>query len=184
MSRHISDAGLALVKSMEGLRLESYQDPAGIWTVGYGHTPAKPGWTINQALADKLLRSDMAHAEQTVDSLTQDVATTDDQFSAMASLCFNIGAGGFRGSSVLRAHRAGQFQAAADAFLSWDKAHVNGQLVVLSGLFKRRTAERALYLGEATPSSAARTPSSRKTDPDHSANDLNRAELEHLGRGK
>jgi lysozyme len=64
----------------------------------------------------------------------------------MVSLAFNIGAAGYRSSTVLRRHRAGAYRAAADAFLLWDKAHVDGQLVTVAGLLNRRKAEMALYL--------------------------------------
>jgi lysozyme len=64
----------------------------------------------------------------------------------MVSLTFNVGMQGFLGSSVRRLHNAGEFPAAAGAFLLWDKAHVDGQLVTLPGLLNRRRAEEALYL--------------------------------------
>jgi lysozyme len=64
----------------------------------------------------------------------------------MVSLCFNIGSGNFRTSSVLKFHLAGSVDAAADAFLLWDKAHVDGVLQEVAGLLARRQAERALYL--------------------------------------
>ena len=77
---------------------------------------------------------------------TDDVPTGENQFAAMVSLCFNIGSGNFKTSSVLRRHREGDDAAAADAFLLWDKAHVDGELVELDGLLRRREAERTLYL--------------------------------------
>jgi len=72
--------------------------------------------------------------------------SSDNQFAAMVSLTFNIGTGAFLGSTVLHQHKAGNFEAAADAFLLWDKAHINGKLVVVPGLLNRRIDERALYL--------------------------------------
>ena len=146
MVRAINDTGLGLIKSFEGIRLESYQDVAGIWTVGYGHIrDVTPGMTITEAQASAFLRQDIADAEQTVDSTCGSVPTTDNQFAAMVSLCFNIG-GNFRNSSVLKGHIAKNSAAAADAFLKWDKAHVDGQLVVVNGLHNRREKEKALYL--------------------------------------
>src|SRR5215468_3101457 len=69
MARAINNAGLDLIKSSEGLRLESYQDVAGIWTVGYGHIKnVTSGMTITEAQATAFLRQDVADAEQTVDS--------------------------------------------------------------------------------------------------------------------
>lgn len=147
MAREIDVAGLALIKRFEGLRLEADQDVAGIWTIGYGHTRGVvPGMTITEAQADQALADDLGGAEAVVDDATADVATGDNQFSAMVSLCFNIGSVNFRASTVLREHRAGAFAAAADAFLMWNKTHVDGVLQVVAGLTDRRTAERALYL--------------------------------------
>jgi lysozyme len=100
--------------------------------------------TEDQALA--FLREDLGQAEAAVDAAASSVATDDNQFAAMVSLCFNIGSGNFRTSSVLRMHRAGDPAAAADAFLLWDKAHVNGELKEVDGLKRRRERERELYL--------------------------------------
>ena len=146
MTRAINQAGLQIIKSGESCRLTTYLDPAGIPTQGWGHTPATMGQTISQAEADALLVSDIAWAAAAVDGATHDVSTTDNQFSAMCSFCYNVGAGAFRGSSVLRLHRAMKYQGAADAFLMWNRSHVDGKLVVLAGLTRRREEERALYL--------------------------------------
>jgi lysozyme len=147
MARQINSAGLNLIATSEGLRLDAYQDVAGIWTIGYGHIRGvRPGMTItaNQAMA--FLREDLGQAETAVDTATSSVTTDDNQFAAMVSLCFNIGWGNFRTSSVLRQHLARNPAAAADAFLMWDKAHVNGELQVVQGLRNRRERERDLYL--------------------------------------
>ncbi len=148
MTRQINEAGLALVRRDEGLKLTAYRDGAGVLTIGYGHTGPSVtlGETITEAQAIVLLEADLGQAQYAVDDRTHDVATTDMQFSAMVSLCFNIGIGAFRTSSVLRFHRLGRTKIAADSFLLWDKAHVNGKLVVLPGLLRRREEERALYL--------------------------------------
>jgi len=143
--RQINTAGLAIIKSNEGLRLKAYTDIAGVWTIGYGHTPATPGQVITQAQADALLMQDIAHAASVIEALTQNVPTSDNQFSAMISLAFNIGTGAFRGSSVLRYHLAQDHVHAAKSFLLWDKAHVDGELVVVQGLLKRRIQESNLY---------------------------------------
>ncbi len=148
MTRQINDAGLNIVRIDEGLRLDAYRDTAGIATIGYGHTgpDVHMGMVISEAQALIFLRADTAHAAQAVFNATHDVPTTDNQFSAMVSLTFNIGAAAFRGSSVLRDHREGEPGAAASAFQMWDKSHVNGRLVVLAGLLRRRKEEAALYL--------------------------------------
>ena len=147
MTRSINQAGLALIEHFEGLRLEAYQDVAGIWTIGYGHTRGVfPGMRFTAAQAQQALQDDLITAEAAVGSAVAGANTTDDQFAAMVSLCFNIGSGNFRSSTVLREHLAGDVPAAANAFLMWNKATVNGVLTVVAGLTARRTAERALYL--------------------------------------
>ena len=144
--RHITQAGLDLIARWEGCRLDAYQDVVGVWTIGYGHTPAVPGAQIDEAEALSLLRNDVALAEQAIDAATSVVQTTDDQFSAMVSLTFNIGAGAFRSSSVLRNHTLARHVEAAASFLLWDKVHVDGELQVVPGLLKRREQERDLYI--------------------------------------
>jgi lysozyme len=145
MANKFNAAGLALVEQWEGLFLTAYQDIAGVWTIGYGHTPAYDGEVITSSYAQVLLKNDLTSFESIVAAVTHDVQTTDNQFSAMVSLAFNIGSTGFRGSTVLRRHRQGSYQAAAAAFLLWDKAHVDGELVTVQGLLNRRMAEMALY---------------------------------------
>ena len=147
MPRNINQPGLTMIKSFEGLRLDPYQVSADIWTIGYGHTRGvQDGMSITEAQATAFLEQDIAGAATLVDAATADVPTGENQFAAMVSLCFNIGSGNFRTSSVLRRHRAADNAAAADAFLMWDKAHVDGELVELDGLRNRREAERTLYL--------------------------------------
>ena len=138
---NINEAGLKLVQNFEGLRLHSYDDGTGVWTVGYGHTPAKPGQVITQAQATKFLESDLASAEKAVSNSLK-VIVNPNQFSAMVSLAFNIGNGAFEGSSVLRHVNAREWQQAADAFLKWIDAGYPEE----AGLLRRRQAERALFL--------------------------------------
>jgi lysozyme len=146
MARQINEAGLRLIKEHEGCRLSAYQDVAGIWTIGYGHIKdVRPEMRISQEQADQSLADDLMGAESTVEGATEGVSTTDNQFAAMVSLCFNIGSANFRQSSVLRDHRVGNVSA-ADAFLMWNKARVKGELQEVVGLTNRRRAERELYL--------------------------------------
>jgi len=147
--RTINDAGLNLIKSFEGCRLAAYQDVAGIWTIGYGHIRGvREGMTITEQQATQYLQEDLADTETAVDWMTSAAPTTNNQYAAMVSLCFNIGSGNFKTSSVLRFHLARDYASAADAFLLWDKSHVDGQLVEVQGLLNRRRAERRLYLTE------------------------------------
>lgn len=147
MLRSINEAGLNLIKSFEGLRLTAYQDVAGIWTIGYGHIRGvREGMTITEDQATQFLQQDLTDTEASVDASTSTAPTSNNQYAAMVSLCFNIGRGNFQSSSVLRFHLARNYTSAADAFLLWDKGHVNGQLVEVQGLLNRRRAERDLYL--------------------------------------
>jgi GH24 family phage-related lysozyme (muramidase) len=147
MSRSINQAGVELIKGFESCRLKAYQDVRGIWTIGWGHIAGvTEGMVYTQAEADAALLEDLRGAEAAVERGIGAASTTDDQFGAMVSLCYNIGAGAFAGSTVLRQHCAGAHQAAADAFLMWNKATIDGVLKQVAGLTRRRNAERTLYL--------------------------------------
>lgn len=143
----LSAAGLAAIAAREGCKLAAYQDSAGVWTIGVGHTrDVYRGEKITQTAAMQLLAMDSAYTAQQVDAAVQGIATTQDQFDAMVSLAFNIGVAAFRSSSVLAHHRGGLTMTAADNFLLWDKAHIDGVLIEVPGLLARRQAERAQYL--------------------------------------
>lgn len=90
-----SNAGLELIKAHEGLRLEAYRDPVGIWTIGYGHTSDSylsvyPGQRITEAKATDLLRHDIKDAERWVKRKIK-VPLTQNQFDALVSHTFNTG---------------------------------------------------------------------------------------------
>lgn len=148
MGRLCNEAGRVLIKNAEGVRLVAYYCPAGKLTIGYGSTGrhVMEGMTITAAEAEELLAKDLAIFEAGVEARLEETTTTDNEFSSMVSLAFNIGLKNFGGSSVLRHHRSGDKSRAADSFLLWNKATVNGKKVVMPGLVKRREAERALYL--------------------------------------
>jgi lysozyme len=138
-----NEAGLALIRQFEGCRLKAYKCPAGVWTIGYGWTHGvKPTDQWTQSQAEEMLVKGLDQYENAVQSAIGAHSTTSNQFSALVSICYNIGAGNFVKSSMLRHHKAGDYAKAADAFLLWNKA--GGK--VLNGLIKRRQAERALYL--------------------------------------
>jgi lysozyme len=146
--RRINEAGRDLIKSFEGCELESYRCPAGVATVGYGHTgpDVRIPMCISQERADELLANDLARFEAGVEALTEGVPTNDNQFAAFVSLAFNIGLGRFATSTALKRHKLGNKIGAANALLLWNKA--GGR--ILAGLVRRREAERKLYLsGEA-----------------------------------
>jgi lysozyme len=147
MPRTINEAGLALIKHFEGCKLNSYQDVAGIWTIGYGHIHGvSAGMTFTQDQADQALGDDLISTARAVENSLEGFNTTDNQLAAMIALAFNIGTPHFASSTVLREHRAGDTQKAADAFLLWNKATIDGALKVVDGLTNRRKAEQTLYL--------------------------------------
>ncbi|MGB7087546.1 MAG: lysozyme [Phormidesmis sp.] len=137
--------GLRLIKSFEGLRLKAYRDPVGIWTIGYGTTRGvRAGMKISEAEAEKFLQQDLTRFEQAIDAAV-DVPINDNQFSALASFTYNVGPGAFRSSTLLRLlNQRRDLRLVAAQFPRWNKA--GGR--VLSGLTRRRNAERALFLGE------------------------------------
>jgi lysozyme len=142
----ISPAGIAAIKRHEGLRLHAYQDSAGVWTIGHGHTGnVQPGQHISEAEAEQLLRDDLAQAEAAVNNGVR-VPVTQEQYDAMVSLAFNIGGSAFGKSTLLQKLNEGDIHAAANEFLRWDKITVNGAKEVLPGLTSRRRAERAMFL--------------------------------------
>jgi lysozyme len=144
--RRTNQAGIDLIKASESLRLTSYLCPAGKWTIGYGHTgDVSPGQKITEHQADAILAHDLERTESAVDALCPATAT-DNQFSALVSFAFNTGAPALQGSTLLRKFVSGDVRGAADEFLKWNKAHVGGQLMALSGLTERRRAERDLFL--------------------------------------
>ena len=145
MRRYINKSGLDLIKKSEGLRLTSYKCAAGILTVGWGSTGGhvKPGMTITAEQAEALLKSDLRRFEEAVAKLAP--GSSDNQFSALVSFAFNVGIDALKTSTLLKLHRAGDYEGAAEQFKRWNKA--GGK--VLAGLVRRRAAEAALYRSKA-----------------------------------
>lgn len=145
----ISPQGIEAIKRHEGLRLQAYLDSAGVPTIGVGHTAGvKMGDVISVEQADQFLREDLAWVEAAIRNHVK-VPLTQNQYDALCSLIFNIGAGGFQESTLLRKLNAGDYAGAADEFPRWNKATVQGALTVIPGLSTRRTAERAMFLNGA-----------------------------------
>lgn len=137
-----SKKGIQVIKEFEGCRLKAYADIVGVWTIGYGFTKdVKPGDVMTQAECEERLLEELRSYEQAVHEATGG-KYTQNQFDAMVSLAWNIGIGGVRKSSVVKAHNRGDYQAAARAFGLWNKA--GGKEV--AGLTRRRSAESVLYL--------------------------------------
>lgn len=138
----ISKRGIDLIKEFEGCKLTTYKCSAGVDTIGYGSTGAhvKPGMKITQAESEALLIKDLARFESGVSRLAK--KTTQGQFDALVSFAFNLGLGNLESSTLLKLHNADKYTEAADQFKRWNKAAGK----VLSGLTRRREAERSVYL--------------------------------------
>lgn len=158
--RKTSKAGIDLMHEFEGLAkvrpdgmVEAYLCPAKVWTIGWGATGKDPfhggmirkGTVWTRAQCDLRFEQHLAQFEAAVSEGIGKAPTSQAQFDAMVALTYNIGEAGFRRSTVLRRHVAGDFDGAARAFLMWNKA--GGR--VLRGLTRRREAEAKLYRGEA-----------------------------------
>ena len=133
--------GIELIKEFEGCKLTAYKCAGGVWTIGYGHTSGvKEGQTITKAQAEAYLKSDLATFEKYVNSyVTVDI--TQEQFDALVSFCFNLGAGTLKKSAMLKYINAYNYAAAQGEFGKYVQA--SGK--VLAGLVRRREAERVLF---------------------------------------
>ncbi len=137
-----SRRGAELIASFEGFVPHPYRDAVGVWTIGYGHTsgvgPNTP--PVTKAKALELLMSDASGAADVVRKHVR-VPVNQAEFDALVSLTFNIGAGAFASSTVLRELNAHHRFRAGAAFLLW----VKGGGITLPGLVRRRIAERKLF---------------------------------------
>lgn len=138
--------GLNLIKGYEGLRMSAHYAPSEEWTVGYGHTgTARHGMSVTEIEAERLLRTDVQPIEKLIGDTVR-APLNQNEHDAIVSLIFNIGEANWKRSTVLRKLNEGDKLAAARAFEMWTKARVNGELVSLDGLVRRRAAEKSLFL--------------------------------------
>lgn len=144
----LSEAAAASMHEWEGLVLEAYRCPAGVLTIGYGHTgpDVHDGLVISKEDAVDLFGKDIATFEAGVLQLIQPRSQC--AFDAFVSLGFNIGLGALSRSTAIARYRAGDTNGAAEALQWWDKARVNGVLTPLPGLVRRRAGEAAWLLAE------------------------------------
>lgn len=139
-----SPAGIALIKQFEGLRLDSYRDSVGVWTVGWGTTHgAEPDQHITEEQADAMLQTELQHVEGVLNAAITYQELKQNQFDACASFTYNVGAGNFTKSTLHKKLNAGDIAGAAQEFPKWDHA---GN-AVLQGLLNRRLAEQEMFLG-------------------------------------
>lgn len=136
-----NEAGVDLIKKAEGLRLESYLCPAGVWTIGYGHTKdVLPASKVTEHQANAILDVDLDKFERRVAQLAP--GANENEFAAMVSFAFNLGEAALQRSTLLKKFLAGDKPGAAAEFMKW--TYAAGK--VLPGLVKRRAAERSLFL--------------------------------------
>lgn len=146
-----SENGIALIKRWEGLELESYQDIAGIWTIGYGHTEtAGPNQKISEREAEDLLKRDLEPRERAVGDLTS-VSLNQNEFDALVSFVYNVGVNAYRNSTARKRLNRGDRVGAAEALTWFNKATVGGVLREVTGLTRRRASEKALFLTPVNP---------------------------------
>jgi lysozyme len=138
-----SSSGINLIKSFESLALDSYVCPAGKLTIGYGHTGSdvREGMHVTAEQAEATLRQDLVRFENAVNTAVT-APLRQSQFDALVCFTFNVGAGNFGSSTLLKLLNQRDYAGAANEFLRWD--HGGGK--VLPGLTRRREAERALFL--------------------------------------
>lgn len=133
-----------LIKQFEGLRLKAYLCPAGIWTIGYGHTSGvSPNSFITIQEADEYLHRDVATIEMQLNKLNLSLRQC--QWDAIVSFVFNVGIGNFKASTLLAKIRINpDDNSIMDEFLRW--VYANGK--VMRGLQKRRLTEMKLYFSD------------------------------------
>lgn len=136
------DAAYELLRDFEGLRLYAYLCPAGVWTIGYGHTGegVRPGMSIKLSEAEALLKSDVEAVEQAITPLIK-VQLNTNQFGALVCFAFNIGMAAFARSTLLARLNRGEFAAIPNELRRW--SHARG--IKLPGLVRHREAETALW---------------------------------------
>ena len=149
----ISDRGLRMIVAFEGLELNAYKCPSGVWTIGVGHTgevdgePVGRGMLITQAKAMELLREDVKRFERYVNRQPFVGRLTQGMFDALVSFIFNVGTGAFQTSTMRRKLCTGAApEDVAGEFKRWVYGTVDGKKEKLPGLVTRREREREMFL--------------------------------------
>lgn len=146
--RPIPDRAVDFIADFEGCELKAYLDIANVLTIGYGHTgpDVKPGMRITMAQAKELLRSDLAIAGNRIAQRVKASVInelTDTQYSALISFVYNLGAN--PNWTIWKTLNARNFDQVPSQIIRFNKARVNGELRVVRGLARRRTAEVDLW---------------------------------------
>lgn len=140
-----SQKGIDLIKRFEGFSPTAYLCPAGVWTIGYGHTAGvRAGDSVDEDTAEDFLREDLADAEGAVGKYVK-VPLKQWQFDALVSFTFNLGSGNLYSSTLLKkVNRNPDDSAIRQEFEKW--VYAGGR--VLKGLVDRRKAEADMYFGK------------------------------------
>lgn len=150
----LSENGNSLIKNFEGLRLHAYQDIAGVWTIGYGSTKYLNGKAIkrgdklaDEIEADTLFKSTLKIYVDAVNYGVK-VPLSQNQFDALVSFTYNTGTGVMTRSTLIKQLNTGNYQAAANQFLVWNKIKdpTSGKKITSKTLTNRRGQERDLFL--------------------------------------
>jgi lysozyme len=150
-SQPVSAKAVNLIKEFEGFENKAYIDTDGTPVIGYGFSriadqPVQIGDRISIQQANITLNKQLKAIQQELDQIII-VELRDHQLSALSSLAFNIGVDFVKSSTLIEKLNSGDYDGAANEFLRWDKANIEGRLVQLPGLTRRRQAERQLFLG-------------------------------------
>ena len=138
-----SENMIAIIKKFEGLRLKAYKCPAGVYTIGYGHTEnVFVDSEISELMADQILRKDLEKFEQTINDL--DLPLLQCEFDSLVSFVFNVGIGNFNKSTLKKLLLQKKFFYAAKEFEKW--VFAGGKK--LPGLQNRRSKERKIFEGQ------------------------------------
>jgi lysozyme len=140
-SFNTNDIGLAIIRESETLQLKAYE-LGGVWLIGYGHLMLEGEKdVITEAEAEAFLEQDLHWCEGALERMVS-TSVTENEFSAVAAFCYNVGSGKTRGSSIVRKLNADDREGAANSFLLWNR--MNGE--VKKALAERRARERTLFL--------------------------------------
>lgn len=152
----VSQDCIELVKKFEGLHkvkddgmVHAYRCPAGKWTCGYGATRGvRSGVTWTKEYSEMRLIEDLEEHGKIVKK-SVNVPLTQSQYDALTSFVFNLGGGAFRSSTLLKKLNKGMYDDCPEQIMRWNKAKVDGKLIPLRGLTRRRSAEAAIFSRDA-----------------------------------
>lgn len=151
----INQAGIDLIRRHEKCVLRAYQDPRGIWTIGWGHTGSiEDGDFWDQDKCDQVLVDDLANFERAVASYVT-APLNENQFSALVCFVFNAGAGAFYRSSALQRLNQRDYEGACKALGLYTKMRIKGTYVDSPELIRRRADEQSLFMASVEASESS-----------------------------